>query len=226
MPYDKCPNCGGTTIISSGKAICDYCGSEFSIETNTNFNADGGETIAQRLFDFSHIKNFQNEHCKKSAEEMCAWINAGDTVESCLEELKKIASGHEREWAVDNKNTELFDKIKPKVQGQMSSDERMLFYKDSGVISLGKSGTLITNKNIFRINKKGVEKLSLNDIYSIHALPLLGSGSWYFNANKNVEIDNMVCSRIEQGVIMALVCLLVQRNKGYDFKIKVYNGVF
>ena len=225
MSYDKCPNCSGTTSISRGKAICDYCGSEFAIENNSNGYDDSGETLAQRLFDFSNIKNFENEHCQKSTEEMCAWINAGDTVESCLEGLKNLASGHEKEWAVDNHNIELFNKIKPKVQGQMTSDERMLFYKDSGVFSVGKSGTLITNKNIFCIKKKGIEKLSLNEIYSIHALPLLGSGSWYFNANKNVEIDNMVCSRIEQGVIMALVCLLVQRYKGYGCKIKVYNGV-
>ena len=62
MSYDKCPNCGGTISISPArnKAICDYCGSEFFIEANSSGQNGNEETPAQRLFDLSNIKNFDN----------------------------------------------------------------------------------------------------------------------------------------------------------------------
>ncbi|MGN0179833.1 MAG: hypothetical protein ACI4DY_10395 [Monoglobaceae bacterium] len=227
MSYLKCPNCGKNVRLSADKSkiICDFCASEFLVRSNEAESPDEEVCLALRLFDISGIKNFENEHCIKAWEEMCAWINNGDTVESCLECLKNLALSHEKEWAVDTYNNELFNKIKPKVYEYMSSDERMLFYKDNGILSVGKAGTLITDKKIYCIKNRSVYLLSLSDIYSIHALPLFCSGSWYFNSNRNVEIDNIACSRIEQGVIMALVCLLVQRHRGKGYKIKVYNGV-
>lgn len=225
MSYDKCPNCGGTTSISLGKAICDYCGSEFAIETNSNCYANGGETPAQRLFDLSNIKNFDNEHGQKSFEEMCAWINAGDTVESCLDGLKNIAKEH-NDWAMEDVNISLLDKAKKQLGNSLPTDEQILFFKDSGIIANGKSGVLITNKSIICFAKKNSRRLAISDIYSIHALAhILNNGKWYFNANKDLEIDNMACSPVEHGLIMALVCLLVQRYKGFGFKIKVYKGV-
>ena len=221
----NCKNCGGTTSIYPGKEICDYCGSEFVIETNSCDHADSGETLAEKLFDLSNIKNFDNEHGQKSFEEMCAWINAGDTVESCLEGLKNIAIEH-TDWAMEDVNVNLLDKAKKQLGSSLPTDEQILFFKDSGIIANGKSGVFITNKSIICFTKKNSRRLAINDIYSIHALALImNNGKWYFNANKDLEIDNIACSPAEHGLIMALVCLLVQRYKGYGYKIKVYKGV-
>lgn len=220
MSDNKCPNCGGTssTYNSNGKAICDYCGSEFAVSDDTATIPN--QTPAQRLLDFSGISRFESDACKKHADVMCEAINSGLTVESCLTVLKDIASKH-KEWAVEEANSELMNKIKPKVQSDMSSGEKMLFYKDGGVFSTGKSGVLITNENIFRIGRFGINKIALKEIKSIHGL----WSSWYFNSDRSIEIDYMACSSEELGIIMALVCLLVQRQKGKNFKIKVFNGV-
>ena len=70
-----------------------------------------------------------------------------------------------------------------------------------------------------------VEARQVSHKAKLYAIIVAQSSLWYFNANKDLEIDNMACSPAEHGLIMALVCLLVQRHKGYSYKIKVYKGV-
>lgn len=227
MSYDKCPNCGGTTSISSdrSKAICDYCGSEFVIEANSSVYSENGESLAKQLFDLSNIKSFDNKHGQKSFEEMCAWINAGDTVQTCLEGLQNLARQH-TDWAMEGINTDLLNKAKMQLGNSLPADEQILFFKDSGIIPTGKSGVIITNRTIICYNKRRTHRLPISDIYSIHALALiLDSGEWYFNANKNLEVDNMACTPTEQGLIMAFICLLAKEYHGKGYKIKVYKGV-
>ena len=227
MSYDKCPNCGGTTSISSGgnKAICDYCGSEFVVTIDSSKHLVNDKSLAQLLFDISNVKNFDNEHGQKSFKKMCAWINSGNTSETCLEGLRNIATQH-TDWAMDGTNMDLLNKAKNQLNNSLPTDEQILLFKDSGIIATGKSGVLITNKTIFCFNKKRTNRLSISDIYSIHALALVfGQGKWYFNANKDLEIDNIACSPTEHGLIMALICLLVKEQCGNNYKIKVYKGV-
>ncbi|KSV59073.1 hypothetical protein [Acetivibrio ethanolgignens] len=227
---EKCANCNGELRLSADrkKLVCEYCDSEFYINEN---DTGGGstrhseESLALQLLDTSAIKTFDNDHGLKSFQELCAWINAGDTVETCLEGLKDLAKQH-TDWAMDGVNTDLLNKAKKQIGNQLSLDEQILFFKDSGIIATGKSGVLITNKTLYIFSKKNVRKLAIADIYSIHALALvLGNGKWYFNANKDLEIDNIACSPTEHGLIMALVCLLVREYRGYGYKIKVYKGV-
>jgi len=168
MLYDKCSNCGGSISIfpAKNKAVCDWCASEFPIEADLNGQIDNGETPAQRLFDLSNIKNFDNEHGQKSFEEMCAWINAGDTVESCLEGLKNIAREH-NDWAMEDINVNLLDKAKKQLGNSLPTDEQILFFKDSGIIVNGKSGVLITSKSIMFILPKSFPFESIIFIFRI-----------------------------------------------------------
>lgn len=224
MSYDKCPNCGALgPRIAGNKIICDYCGSEFEASPNSTGSFESTQSPTDRLFDLSNFRR-NDDTATQTLATMLSWINAGCTVESCLSGLEDLAMAHQNDWAMANRNTSLFDKVRMRVIGELSSDEEMLFYKDSGILFMGKTGALITNKNIFVIAKKGVKKLALREIYSIHGLPLIGS-LWYFNASRDIEIDAIAASATEQGSIMALVCLLIQREKGSDCKIKVFNGV-
>ena len=202
---EKCPNCNGELRLSADrkKFICEYCDSEFYINENDAENRSAGhseESLALQLLDTSSVKTFDNDHGTKSFQELCAWINAGDTAETCLEGLRNLAAQH-TDWAMDGVNIDLLNKAKNRIGNQLSPDEQILFFKDSGIFPTGKSGV-------------------------IHALALaFGTGKWYFNADKNLEIDNMACSPTEHGQIMALVCLLVREYHGYGYKIKVYKGV-
>lgn len=227
---DRCANCNGELRLSADrkKLICEYCDSEFYVDENDAGSGSAehsGESLALQLLDISAVKTFDNDHGLKSFQEICAWLNAGDTVETCIEGLRNLATQH-TDWAMEGINTDLLNKVKKQIGYQLSLDEQILFFKDSGIIATGKSGVLITNETIYVFSKKNVRKLAIADIYSIHALALiLGNGKWYFNANKDLEIDNIACSPAEHGLIMALICLLVQRHKGYGYKIKVYKGV-
>lgn len=226
---ERCANCNGELRFSADrrKLICEYCDSEFYINENDvgSSSADHSEEcLAIQLLDISAVKTFDNDRCMKSFKEMCVWINTGSTVETCLEGLKNLAT-QDKYWAMDGINTDLLDKAKKQIGNQLSSDEQILFFKDSGIFATGKSGVLITNKTLYIFDKKNVRKLAIADIYSIHALASLGSGEWYFNADKNLIIDDMACSPAKQGLIMALICLLVRECRGYGYKIKVYKGV-
>lgn len=227
---ERCPNCNGELRLSADrkKFICEYCDSEFYINEDDAENRSAGhseESLALQLLDTSSVKTFDNDHGTKSFQELCAWINAGDTVETCLEGLRNLAAQH-TDWAMDGVNIDLLNKAKNRIGNQLSPDEQILFFKDSGIIPTGKSGVLITDKTLYIFSKKNVHKLAIAEIYSIHALALaFGTGKWYFNANKDLEIDNMACSPTEHGQIMALVCLLVREYHGYGYKIKVYKGV-
>ena len=227
---ERCANCNGTLKLSPDqkKLICEYCDSEFIINKTDTHDAvsDSSEVcLALQLLDTSAVKSFDNDHNLKSFQEMCAWINAGDTVETCVEGLRNLATRH-TDWAMDGFNDNLLNKVKRQLDGFISTEERILFFKDSGIIATGKSGVLITDKNIFCFNKKHTLKLPVKDICSIHMLALLlDNGEWYFNANKELKVDNIACSPIEQGVIMALICLLVKEQQEHGYKIKVYKGV-
>lgn len=227
---ERCANCNGELRLSADrkKLVCEYCDSEFYINEN---DVGSGSTepsegsLALQLLDVSDVKTFDNDHSLKSFQELCAWINAGDTVETCLDGLKNLSTQH-TDWAMDGVNTDLFNKAKNQIGNQLSLDEQMLFFKDSGIIKKGKSGVLITNKTLYIFSKKNVHKLAIADIYSIHIFAIgEASGMWYFNANLNLRIDSMACSPAEQGLIMALVCLLVREYRGYGYKIKVYKSV-
>lgn len=227
---EKCANCNGELRLSADrkKLICEYCDSEFYINENDVRSVPAGhsdESLAQQLLDTSAVKTFDNDHGLKSFQEMCAWINDGDTVETCLEGLRNLAKQH-TDWAMEDVNTDLLNKAKKQIGNQLPPDEQILFFKDSGIIANGKSGVIITRQTLYIFSKRNVRKLNICDIYSIHALAhMLGNGKWYFNSNKDLEIDNIACSPVEHGLIMALVCLLVRECRGYGYKIKVYKGV-
>lgn len=143
----------------------------------------------------------------------------------CMEGLRNLAKQH-TDWAMEDIHTDLLNKAKKQLGNQLSSDEQILFFKDSGIIASGKSGVLITNKTIYIFEKRNVHKLLISDIDSIHAVALMfDQGEWYFNANKELMIDVISCSPTEHGLIMALICLLVKEYHGRGYKIKVYKGV-
>lgn len=228
---ERCSNCGGTLKLSADrkKQVCEYCDSEFYISKPDTRKADAGQSkvcLALQLLDVSAVENFDNNHNKTSFTNMCALLNADYTVGACLEKLRKLAVNH-TDWAMEDINTDLLYKAKKQLDNVISADERLLFFKDSALIPAGKSGVIITDKNIISFKKKKMHRLAICDIRSFYMLPLLlGNGEWYFNENKELTVDCIACSAEEQGFIMALICLLVKEYNQYSYKIKVYRGSF
>jgi len=109
----------------------------------------------------------------------------------------------------------------------MDPDEKPLLYKDSGVFRTGDSGTLITTQKIITKEKGKVNIVKISDIISIHFVELAFQAAgciWYFNGNKKVQIDNMVCTPEEQGMIMGLICTMARECQDDTYKISVLKG--
>lgn len=224
MVRDKCANCGAPLRLSAdGRSLeCEYCESQFVLDEPS---AAQEEYPARRLFDVSAVKLFDNRFTQDAFQEMCVWVNANYTVETSLRELKVLTARH-TDWAMEGVNDALLAKARQQLGTALRPDEPILFFKDSGILARGKCGLLITGQGVYSYSRSRVNRVALADIYSIHleALPL-NSGQWYFNARKEVVLDNMACTAAEQGVIMALICLLVQQCHGAGFRIKAYKAV-
>ena len=101
---ERCANCNGELRLSADrkKLVCEYCDSEFYINENdvgSGSTEPSEESLALQLLDVSDVKTFDNDHSLKSFQELCAWINAGDTVETCLDGLKNLSTQH-TDWAM------------------------------------------------------------------------------------------------------------------------------
>lgn len=188
-------------------------GAKVQIETDLQQNS---QSDSKQLLDCSDIQNL-GKTAFKTFEEMCVWIDSGDTVNACLECLAGHAANYS-EWALENVHTDLLFTVKNRITHLLSPNERLLFYKDSGIISKGKTGILISDKAIYALKKNYIERILVSDLNSINVYGL----GWCFNSNKKIELDNMSCSPELQGVILALICVLARECHAPGYKIKIH----
>lgn len=226
---DRCANCGAPLLMASDKRkyYCEYCESVFSAEDGQTVNSQdiaNDDCIAIRMLDISAVYKLENTHNCDSFKEMCARLNTGETVESCIEELRARSTKHS-DWAMEGVNVNLLIKLRKRLEKYMPQTERILFYKDSGLIASAKEGVAITTDNIYIFKKSNVKKIPVSHIRSFHMKEaVFNQGSWFFNSNEELEIDNMACSPTEHGIIMAMICLMTVRCHGDGYRIRVYNA--
>lgn len=208
------------------------------IEIEDNNTLKNNETIddnvqqelypAQKLIDYSKAGAYKSNGCEKSFELLCICLNTGETIDSMQKHLSNLSKNHD-ECATQTVNKSLLDKIMTSTAANyfnFETDEKPLFYKDSAIMFYGKNGVLITNKSIYRIRKNGIKKISFSSLDSIH-LDNLAFGNensclWYFNNDKEFELDTIGIDAKQAGLIMALI-LLCFREINPNKKIKFYN---
>ena len=243
-----CGLCGKGKIKSEEKYwVCNNCGAKFSdtqihpknqpphTPNSSSYNdsklssttADNNNvpTASQILFDYSTVPDLDGD---SAVFECCSLlfsiINSNFSKDDYIS-LLNTASGQHVEWATQYINADLLQKTKQNISIYLESDEEVIFYKDSGVLSKGKSGIFITSKKIISMNKEKINIINLSEISSIHFIELIGhSCEWYFNYNKNIMIDNMVCNPKEQSLIMAFICTLIRDCHPNGFKINLLKG--
>jgi len=244
-----CGLCGKNKVKSENKFwVCNNCGAKFTdcegipsapqttFAPNTNqsnitdFDEEtvesGDPTPAQLLLDYSCADLTNCENCIKCYSVLCTLLNGNNTIQDYLRALDKLATNHS-EWATPIINTDLLNKIINTYSSYMDPDEKPLLYKDSGVFRTGDSGTLITTQKIITKEKGKVNIVKISDIISIHFVELAFQAAgciWYFNGNKKVQIDNMVCTPEEQGMIMGLICTMARECQDDTYKISVLKG--
>ncbi len=200
------------------------------IQEDHKANSDKQEVLcsAQKLLDYSMSGSFKSEGCQKSYELMCICLNTGETIESMLKHLDNLSRNHD-ECATQTVNRSLLNKVISNVMANhLDSDEKPLFYKDSAIMFYGKNGILVTNKSVYRIRKTSIKKLPISNIKSIHLdnLAFLNENSclWYFNSDKEFELDTIGINAEQAGLVMALIGLLFKEVKP-GYKIEFYNYI-
>ena len=246
--YRFCPKCGKSLIINSDteenvskesvpEDVIHYENQKIVDEHNVKEDIDLDNKTekkqigVQDIIDYTKSGGFKSEGCKKSFDELCTCLNDNETVTSILGYLNTLSQNY-KECATQVANKTLMDKI---INGGVSRyfgmDEKALFYKDSAILFLGKEGTLITNKAIYRIKKSGVCKILLSELESINLIDIVNGSNennacrWCFNHNKDFNLDAVGTNAPQQaGIIIALICLLfIEINP--DRKLKFFNFI-
>ncbi len=226
MDLENCPNCAGILAYSTDKSkkICSYCDAEFPIvERQMIQNKEVTKvscelTLSQKLFDIRIDVDSLHEDCKSTFITLCQCINANNPFQNYEAEFSKIAQKN-FDIAVPGINSDLLEKVKSRLANQLKDDERIILYKDSGIISKAKVGILITDKRLYCIDKKKINILQIKDIETIKS-PFIGN-AWDFNKNLSYSLNSISCNQINMGIILAYICTLARDANPVGYKITI-----
>lgn len=224
MENRQCPNCAGVLqwIAEENKQICPYCETEFFYENKRvgQYGESGQQKkLTNSILDIRVDKQNLKDKAKLTLMTLCSYLDGGNTLESYEVLFKRLAEKN-ADIAVEGKNIELLEKAKMRLAGVWGADEKVIFYKDSGIISRAKEGVLITKQKIYFIKKKKVLQLNIGDI---KFLDISFTGyTWKINHVPGMEIDSIGCDYETLGIILAMLVTMRREMKGTGSKVVVH----
>lgn len=210
----KCPNCTGTLIVSEDKKICPYCGSMFVIAVKKAEEVHKKNPSALELFQINVQK--YSDKGMKTWKQIAGHINAGFTISQYIQLLESDLSDYDA-IAMERVNQGLWNTVRNRLAEKMLPDEKLLFYKDDGIFSKGKSGMCVSNKRVYFIGEKKIKFINIREIRSLYKSPL--ANIWYLNCDSKFGICDIGCTNEELGIILALICTLVRDCQPMGYKI-------
>ena len=192
-----------------------------SLDESGFYLRDGGEEElpAKKLFQIN--SGTLSEERKKTLRAMCGFINSHDKRAEYINYFRGQADKH-FDVAISDKNSGLFKKACALISAQLCTDETPIFWKDTAIFRVGKSGVMLTDKHLFFVRKRDIFKLPLKDIKSIKSFGI--DREWCFNGNKNYTISATSYaddSLAELGVHFAFICSMARDLNGSGYKIEV-----
>ena len=152
--------------------------------------------------------------------ELVERINNNWTEEQYIQELSNYAKNNEY-IAMQGINSQLLQDVAFKIQSMSRKKEKIIFYKDNAVLGAkGENGHIITNKRLYVLKKRNLKYMDYELLYSMHKLKI--TGSWYFNNDVDMCIDDINCSNEEIGILLALMCTYARNCHRPEYKINVY----
>lgn len=208
MELNKCPNCSGKLELSASKKkmICGFCGSEFAVDEKTKSTIEEGFADNDWFvyeWDYEKIRN------SKLSETVTAFLRALNEFGSSSSKIE----GFMRDYLMNydelsalGLREDKMENIKRRIEGNLTSGERIILYDDDGLFIHGKTGVVITDKRTLKIEKKDVIDIPHKSIpyllfeYSF-GVPGIKLGEKYSNSigifNSHYEL---------QGTVAALIC--------------------
>ena len=207
-----CSNCGGKLELSKDrrKLICPFCMSEFvPMETekpafDTENEADPAfykcEWNLNKLRDKKNGKDFLKGflHC---VNDLCSAAKAVDYALSIIEK------DNFNEVATENKNSDLFHSAKDRVSSVLEPGETVFLYKNSGMLSKGKEGCVITDKRTINFDKKNINSIPHKEVESICLDSSLDAPSVKVNKNYKAYFGMLGYDSRTTGAFAAAICL-------------------
>ena len=211
MESRKCPNCGGGMELSRSKNMleCPYCGSKFEIEAKDKEKiAKKRNSLDEEIFcierDFSgEMQKKQTGKCINTIIYCMNELGTSEKVEEHI--LKGLISGDC--IASENKNTNLINAVRGRINAELTADERIIVYSDQGIFSKGKEYTVVTNKRFLFFTKKKCSQVSFDDISTLRLSDSADFAAWYINGGFDTRIPSMEPSGQLTGAVIAFACL-------------------
>lgn len=217
MPIEinKCPNCNGKleVIHSRKKLVCTFCGSEFALDDDTQKEI-GDHPVSHDwfIYDWNYEKVMANPACNTVITAFTRGLNEYET-STKLETYMRDYLMNFDEVSAEGIREDRMKGIVQRFSGSFLPGERVIIYNDDGIFVRGKTGTLVTTKRTFFIEKKAHKEIMhtavpyINIGYSV-GLPELKLGEKYAHniGTFNSHFDLM-------GTVAALIVKLAFEQK-------------
>lgn len=227
MELNKCPNCSGKLELAPNRKrlICSYCGSEFPLDEVTKQEI-GGQPVNNDwfIYDWNYEKLMENPACKTVVSSFIRGLNEYEASGDLEKYIREYLMNFDEASAMGIRE----DKMKGIIQrlsGSFLPGERVIIYNDDGIFVHGKTGTLVTTKRTFFIEKKAHKEIMhtaipyINFGYSV-GLPDLKLGEKYAHniGSFNSHYDLM-------GSVAALIVMLAFEQKPDRPKIRLTDTI-
>lgn len=210
----KCKNCAAELLYSADKTklICPYCDTVIFLDPpKKSSNKPDPATPpppAKRTVQLSGNMNNISAKGKVTLEIIRSYINDSNMVIDKYLEFFEARAKNDDCCAVPGINDNLLYKINQRLKYVMESDEEILFYRDNGIISRGKSGVLLTDSRVFVLEKDSTIFCHYKDISTF----VTGVGvdtmmnSWLINNNAKANLNAYGCSDRQLGILISYLC--------------------
>ncbi len=174
------------------------------------------ESPADKLLNV-YIQTLGND-ALETWQTMCGCLNSEYSYDEYIDLLEGMAKDKPDRITTPAINNTLYKKIAERVSSQLLPGEKMLFYIDSGILSSGKGGVLITSARVFGLKKKDINLVRYEDVKSIYATE--SAVTW--KINNEIPVDCYHCSYKQLGIILAFVLYMSRTCHTDGYKINAY----
>ncbi len=210
IQINKCPNCSGKMEPSYDRnvMVCPYCGSEFTMHESVKKAMENAPVNKDWfVYEWDYKMLTGNAKMNPTVTSFVRTLNDYETSAQVIDYMRTYLMGY-GEISAPGLREEKMRGILPRISSRLDPDEKVILYDDNGLFVHGKTGTVITTKRTFLIEKKTVKEIMHVAVpylffeYSL-GLPGIKLGEQYANSigifNSHFDL---------QGTAAALICFL------------------